>query len=119
MKMRTAPAIAGAVLVLAGAGGVASFYVYRTVTTTGEAALEVMDQEERTALLALSKLDRRMSAEQVQALLGEPTEDRYVLATWNGFGGSTLSQARVYYVAGHPRKVRWIKLGFFVYEKDL
>ncbi len=119
MKTRTALAVAAGVLVLASAAAVAAFYGYRTVTTTGEHALQVMDAEERTALQALSKLDRTMSAEQVQALLGEPSEDRYVLATWNGFGGSALSQARVYYVERHPRKVRWIKLGGFVYEKDL
>ena len=119
MNMRTALAVAGGVLALASAAAVAGFYGYRTVATTGEAALQAMDAGERTALQTLSKLDRAMSAEQVQALLGEPSEDRYVLATWNGFGGSALSQARVYYAERHPRKIRWIKLGYFVYEKDL
>lgn len=119
MNMRRALAVAGGVLVLASAAAVAGFYGYRTVATTGEAAVQAMDASERTALQTLSQLDRTMSAEQVQALLGEPSEDRYVLATWNGFGGSALSQARVYYVERHPRKIRWIRLGRFVYEKDL
>ncbi len=119
MKTRIALAVAVGVLVLGSAAAVAGFYGYRTVATSGEAAVQAMDANERTALQTLSKLDRTMSAEQVQALLGEPSEDRYVLATWNGFGGSALSQARVYYVERHPRKIRWMKLGYFIYEKDL
>lgn len=119
MKLRTALFIGVGVLAFAAASGVAVFYAYRTFSTSGTAAVQAMNGEERAALKRLSSLDRTMTAEQVHAALGPPSEDRYVLATWNGFGGSALSQARVYFLDQHPRKIRWIKLGYFVYEKDL
>ena len=119
VKRRTALFIALGVLVFAAASGVTLFYAYRTFTTTGEGAVQAMNAEERAALERLSAIERTMTVEQVHAALGAPSEDRYVLVTWNGFGGSPLSQARVYFLDEHPRKIRWIKLGYFVYEKDL
>lgn len=119
MKRRTVLLIAIVVLVFAAGLGAAGYFVYRTVSITGEQAVAAMNGEERAALARLSSIDRNMSADQVYETLGPPTEDLYLQARWNGFGGSPLSQARVYFIDGHPRKIRWIKLGYFVYEKNL
>jgi hypothetical protein len=119
MKRRAVLLIAIVVLVFAAGVGAAGYYVYRTVSNTGQQAVEMMNGEERAALKLLSSIDRNMTAEQVYEKLGPPTEDFYLQARWNGFGGSPLSQARVYFIDGHPRKIRWIKLGYFVYERNL
>lgn len=119
MKRRNVLLIALGALVFVAASSVTVFFAYRTFSTTGQRAVAAMNHEERAAFGLLSSIDRRMSTEQVYARLGPPSEDLYFLAKWNGFGGSPLSQARVYFVGKHPRKIRWIKLGFFVYERNL
>lgn len=119
MKRRNVLLIAFVLLVFAAGTGAAGYFVYRTVSTTGQQAVAMMNGEERAALGLLSSIDRNMSADQVYQKLGPPSEDLYLQARWNGFGGSPLSQARVYFIDGHPRKIRWIKLGYFVYERNL
>ena len=119
MTRRSALLIAVGVLVFVSASSVAVFYAHRTFTTTGQRAVGVMNPEERAALDGLSKISRAMSTEQVYRALGPPSEDLYLVAKWNRFGGSALSQARIYFVNERPMKIRWIKLGFFVYERDL
>ena len=119
MKRRTVLLVAGCVLVFIAGSSVTVYLGHRTFTTTGERAVAVMDAEERVALGRLSLINRTMSVEEVHRALGPPTQDVFVLAKWNGFGGSPLSQARVYFVDGHPTKIRWMKLGYFVYEKNL
>ena len=119
MKRRNVLILAACALVFVAASGAALYFVQRTFTTTGERAVAAMNAEERAALARLSTINRRMTAEQVHAALGPPTEDILVLAKWNGFGGSPLSQVRVYFVGDRPAKVRWMKLGYFVYERTL
>ena len=67
----------------------------------------------------VASIHKGMAAPQVYAVLGEPTSDLYLVAKWDGFGGSRLSQLRVYFYDGHPQKIRWMKLGYFVYERHL
>lgn len=119
MKRRTALLVALSVLVFVSASGVTVFYAHRTFSTNGQRAVATMNAEELAALGLLSSINRGMSADQVYQILGPPSEDLYLMAKWNGFGGSALSQARVYFVSEHPIKIRWIKLGFFVYERKL
>lgn len=78
-----------------------------------------MNEEERGKLELLLSIKPTMNSEQVYEILGQPTDDLYLVAKWNGFGGSSLSQVRMYFADGHPRKVRWIKIGFFAYEKNI
>jgi hypothetical protein len=119
MRRRNVVLIALGVLVFIAGSSVTAFFAHRTFSTTGQRAVAAMNDEERTALTLLSSINRTMSADQVYERLGPPSEDLYLLAKWNSFGGSPLSQARVYFVDEHPRKIRWMKLGFFVYERNL
>lgn len=119
MKRRTVLLVAVLVLVFIGGSSVTLYLGHRMFTTTGARAVAAMDVEERAALARLMSINKRMSIEDVHQTLGSPTEDVFVLAKWNGFGGSPLSQVRVYFVGGHPAKLRWMKLGYFVYEKNL
>lgn len=119
MKRRNVALIGLGVVIFIVASGIAVFFAHRTFSTTGQQAVAAMNHEERTALQRISSIHRMMSARQVYATLGPPSDDLYFLAKWNGFGGSPLSQVRVYFVDQHPRKIRWIKLGFFLYERKL
>ena len=119
MKRRTVLLIALGVLIFISASSVTVFYAHRTFSTNGQSAVATMNAEELTALGLLSSINRGMSTDQVYQTIGPPSEDLYLMAQWKGFGGSALSQARVYFVNQHPVKIRWIKLGFFVYEKTL
>ncbi len=109
--------IAIVILFLIPATGFFGFYSYRTFATTGEKAIAVMTPEELTVLEKVSQIDKNMNAEEVFRILGEPTEDLLVIAKWNGMGGSSLSQGRVYFRVrdGKVREFRLIKLGYFFY----
>jgi hypothetical protein len=102
-----------------GASALSVWIAYRTFSTTGAQAVSRMDNEERHALRRLSSIEHSMSAEQVYLVLGPPSEDFFLSAKWDGFGGSRLSQLRVYFADEHPHRIRWIKLGYFVYEELL
>lgn len=119
MKRGTILFLALAVPVLAGATAAGVYFIDRTVSTTGERAVQAMNAEERAALRGVLLLRRGMSAEDVYRALGPPTEDLGLVAKWNGLGGSALSQVRVYFLDGRAFKVRWMKLGAFVYERNL
>lgn len=119
MKGKQALVAGAAVVVIAcGAAGF-GYVVWNTQSNTGERAIARMNSEEREALKRIALVRSTMTAERVVQALGEPTSDIVMLAKWDGFGGSQLSQLRVYFSDGHPRKIRWLKLGYFLYEKDL
>jgi len=106
-------------LVFIPATGATVYLFDRMLSNTGEHAVTAMNAEELAALRLLSSVNRNMSADQVFRVLGPPSEDLYFLAKWNGFGGSPLSQARIYFINDRPTKIRWMKVGFFVYDKNL
>jgi len=106
------------VLILLSAAGVSLYLGYTTVTTSGDAAIAVMTGEELEALELINRIKATTSKDEANDILGEPSEDVYVVSKWNGFGGSSLSQMRIYFDSGYPRKIRWIKLGNFIYEID-
>jgi len=118
-KRRTVFLVALGALVFASASSLTVLFAHRTFSNTGSRAVAAMNAEERKALELLLSIDRGMSTDQVYRTLGAPSEDSYVFAKWNGFGGSALSQLRVYFSGEHPAKIRWMKLGYFVYEKNL
>jgi len=107
------------IIVFSGLAGVTGFIGYRTISNTGQLAVSMMNEEGRAELELLSSIKPTMNPEQVYEKLGLPSQDLYLVAKWNGFGGSSLSQMRVYFAGGHPRKIRWIKIGFFSFESDL
>lgn len=120
MAARKQKLIAAAVIVAFFCG--AAFFGYhglQTFSHTGEDALTQMTPQERDWLARIGRLHKGMGAAEVHELLGEPSSDVLVAAKWDGFAGSRLSQLRVYFQDGHPRRVRWMKLGYFIYEKDL
>jgi hypothetical protein len=111
-------AIALALLVVL--AGAAATVVYWTVSTRGEAAIAAMSEADRRWFAKVEKLRGGMSHAEVAALLGEP--DREDLAgvrpTWE-VDGSALNQIAVYFWDGRAAKVRWLKVGRFIYEKPL
>jgi hypothetical protein len=114
-------ALSVALIVVAIASGVAAlgYVAWNMMKHTGVHAVEQMNAQERELLKRVALVRSTMSMEQVYGILGEPTSDLFQLAKWDGFGGSQLSQLRIYVVDGHPRKVRWAKLGYFFYDRDL
>jgi hypothetical protein len=120
MAARKQKLIAAAVIVaFAGAAAFFGYHGLQTFSHTGEDAATQMTPGERDWLARIGRLHKGMSVADVQKLLGEPSSDVLVAAKWDGFAGSRLSQLRVYFHEGQPRRVRWIKLGYFLYEKDL
>lgn len=105
------------VVVLAGA---AATVVYQTVSTQGEAAIAAMTDADRRWLAKLETLRAGMDRAEVEALLGEPDREDVagVRPTW-AVDGSSLNQIAVYFWDGRAVKVRWIKIGHFVYEQVL
>jgi hypothetical protein len=110
--------IAAALLVALAAGG--ATVLYWTVSTQGEAAIAAMTAADRRWLAKVEAIRPGMTYAEVEALLGEP--DREDIAglrpTWE-VDGSALNQIAVYFWEDRVVKVRWIKVGRFVYEKGL
>jgi hypothetical protein len=120
MKKKTqALIIALAVVALIGGAGIFGYLVLNTFSYTGDAAVTQMNDEERQLLERIGRIHKTMNVAAVYAVLGEPTSEIFGLAKWDAFAGSRLSQLRIYFFDGQPRKIRWIKLGSFMYERDL
>jgi hypothetical protein len=119
--MNIKQALSTALIVVAIASGMAAlgYATWNMMSHTGARAVDRMNAQERESLKRVALVRSTMSMEQVYKILGEPTSDLFQLAKWDGFGGSELSQLRIYVVDGHPRRVRWMKLGYFFYDKDL
>ncbi len=119
MKVKQALVAGAAAIVIAGGAAGFGYLVWNTQSNTGGRAIARMNPEERKALKRIELVRPTMTAERVYEVLGEPTSEILAVAKWDGFGDSQLSQLRVYFSEGHPRKVRWLKLGYFLYEKNL
>jgi hypothetical protein len=104
---------------LIGGAGVFGYLVVNTFSYTGADAVTQMNDEERQLLERIGRIERTMNAAAVYAALGEPTSEILGLAKWDGVAGSRLSQLRIYFLDGQPRRIRWIKLGAFMFERDL
>jgi len=119
-KRRNRRHLAIALALVVALGAVAAFVFYRTFSTQGEAAVAAMTDADRPWFAKVETLHGRMSYADVEALLGEPDREDIagVRPTWE-VDGSPLNQIAVYFWEGRAVKVRWIKVGHFVYEKVL
>ncbi|MCK7592311.1 hypothetical protein [Pseudomarimonas salicorniae] len=102
---------------------VATVGAWRTFTVDGDEAVAQMDAPERDYLKRLGRLDRGMSREEVEAVLGPAS-------SWTGLGadeegawlevpGAPLARITVYIDHGAASRVRWMKMGHFTYRFDL
>lgn len=119
MKAKQARILAAVLLVVACGVATLGYLVWSTFSHTDDQAIAQMNAEERELLARIERVHSRMNAEQVYEILGEPTTDLFLVAKWEGAGGSRFSELRMYYFDGRPRRIRWLKLGYFMYEKDL
>ena len=96
----------------------AFYLVTTTFSHTGQDARLRMNKEERAYMVKLNSIRRNMTYDQVKQKLGEPDREALGLRpTWIPPGGGALNQVAVYFNAdGNPWKVRWMKIGSFVYE---
>ncbi len=119
-KRRNRRHLAIALALVVALGAAAALVFYRTFSTQGESAIAAMTDADRRWLVKVEALRAGMTYADVETLLGEP--DREDIAglrpTW-AVDGSPLNQVAVYFWEGRAVKVRWIKIGHFVYEKIL
>jgi hypothetical protein len=95
------------------------YVFYNTFKHRGHNAISRMTDEDKRWLENVTLISNDMTKDQVYEILGDPSQDIILMAKWRGFGSSPLSELRIYFSDGHPRKVRWMKLGYFMYEKEL
>jgi hypothetical protein len=101
------------------ASGIFGYVIFQTMSHMDKAAVAQMNKEEREWLELVDIIHADMTADEVHDLLGDPTSSIVMLSKWNNFAGSEFSQLRIYFLDDHPIKIRWIKIGSFLYEKDL
>jgi hypothetical protein len=91
---------------------------YRTFATTGNAAIDRMDPEERAFLVKLQSLRRGMSFEQAVAILGQPDDEGpfQMRPRWN-IGGNPLNSVAVYIHPSGLDHFTWISIGRFTYDE--
>jgi len=71
-------------------------------------------------IIALDGITTAMTYADVETLLGPPDRRAGGLRpTWQFPKDSGMSQIAVYFSDDHPRKIRWMKLGSFTWEKSL
>lgn len=110
-----------ALLLAALGGGYVGFQLLTSFRTTGDAAIRAMNQQEITFLFQrLERIPAGASRAQVERILGtpyrlEPTER----PSWRGPQGDSTSRVDVYFANGRAFQIRWIKVGSFMWEKQL
>ena len=107
MKSRNTLVAVFVIAVFVCAVGVLGYLALSTFDNVGEQAVAQMNPEEQKGFQRAARIHKAMEAADVYAILGEPTSEVFGLAKWDGFGGSRLSQLRVYFFEGHPRRIRW------------
>src|SRR5438477_3917587 len=95
-----------------------AFFLARTFVNSGHAAVAQMDPSELALLARIEKLQRGMSRAEVEAVFGEPDEDKFLRMIWfvnkNPFNGIAVD-----FRLDGARRVMWISLGRFFYERQL
>jgi hypothetical protein len=119
MNSRQKIVVALVVSVLVCGASVAGYLIVNSLNHSGEQAVALMNAEERQWLERIGQIRQEMDTAEVHAVFGEPTSDIILLAKWDGFAGSKLSQLRIYFSDGHPTRILWFKLGSFMYERDI
>ena len=114
------PWLALMVAVVAGSAAAIGYVAYQTTQNTGELAIAQMNGDERDKLEVLERLHFQTRATELHAMLGKPSSESQLLAKWDGFAGSKLSHLQIYLAErGQAREIRWMKLGYFTWAKDL
>src|SRR5688572_13299343 len=98
MKVKQALVITAIVAAVGLATAIMGVLAWKTITHMGAEAVGQMSSEEVEWLNRVTRIRSTMDAAQVYEILGEPTSDMFGFAKWNGFGGSQLSQLRVYFL---------------------
>lgn len=87
----------------------------------GDKAIEKMSTEEKTFLESkLLKITKDMSEQEVTAILGEAYRGAGTMRpAWLAPGNDPKSQVVVYFLNDKVKKVRWLKLGYFMWKAKL
>jgi len=86
---------------------------------SGPDALAKMTPAEQEFAAKLDTIQVGMTEEQVAEILGPEYYIKLGMRIWYPPDGGGASQARVYFWDDKVTKVRWIKLGAFVYEPPM
>lgn len=123
MRRKAHPVRSLLFLLAAIAGLIGAVGAWRTLNVGGEAAVQRMDAAERDYLKRLGRLDRGMSREEVEAVLGPADQWTNLGAdeegVWQQVPGAPLARVSVLIDHGAAQRVRWMKLGYFTYHLEL
>lgn len=105
------------VAVLIALGG---FVAIRTIVNSGPSAIAAMDPKERVLAAKLDALRRGMTHDEVFQVLGPPDDPGPLglRPKWQ-VGNNPFSAVVVYFTPEGARKVRWLSVGRFMYERNL
>ena len=87
----------------------------------GAQAVAVMSAREQAFLTEkLARITAQTTYEQIQTVLGTPYRGANTTRpVWLGTDKSKNSQISIYFSDGRPFRIRWIKLGQFMWEKNV
>ena len=98
--------------------GCSVFLVMTTFPYSGDKAIPRMSESERALLATLQTIAPGTSYDELVGILGEPDREALGLRpTWR-VAGSPLNQVAVYMSDGAVRKIRWLKVGVFLWEQS-
>jgi hypothetical protein len=107
-----------ALLIAVGAISIGAFLLARTFVNSGQAAVAQMEPSELALLASVEKLQRGMSRGEVEAVYGEPDEDKLLRMIWF-VNGNPFNGIAVDFRLDGARRVMWISLGRFFFERQL
>ncbi|MBI1301142.1 MAG: hypothetical protein GC137_05720 [Alphaproteobacteria bacterium] len=94
------------------------FYLYETTLKyTGDLAIKRMSKNERVILEKVDLIEQNMSFEDVISILGNPDRDGGGFRPTWVVNDNKLNQIAVYIGTEGVWKVRWMKVGSFIYEE--
>ena len=87
---------------------------------TGEEALAKMSPAEKAFVEKIKTIKPEMTEADIERILGPVKRNGGSMRpSWAGPEGSDTSEIAVYFFDGKAQKVRWIKLGSFVWEHEI
>ena len=98
--------------------GIGAFFFARTFFYTGMAAISQMDASELAVLSNIEKIQPGMSRGEVEALLGEPDQDKIIRLYWF-VNRNPLNDIVVDFYPRGARRVMWASVGRFFYARTL
>ena len=86
---------------------------------TGEDALKKMSPEERLFTEKIKQIRPEMTEADIEKILGKVKRGSGTMRpSWSGPSGGEMDEVAVYFLGGRVGKVRWIKLGSFIWEYE-